>query len=717
MIPAERETPPRLRPRLSVPRRGHVLSSTAERYGAPIRTAVAAVAAALRHPASPADIAASTWTAGPSSVAFARTAVEMTAWHLCTQWVLGTTLGALSDTATLTDAAAWFAPEDPNSLAAIAAEMGPRAHGSALAQLRSVADPEALADLMPYVLDPHGPGSRLSVRRDPKTQATRETKRSSGSFYTPADVADHMAQRSFRHAPLSHPLTVFDPACGTGVFLRAALTALCTSHPTANPLTLAEQSLFGVDVDPWAVDASAYVLLHDILAKRQRTRRTPRAIWSLLRGNLALADALSIDPARASGACSAVASNGQGCLPLSKQGKIPAAAQERRVAIDALFPTMLRGPHIIIGNPPYAPIGSRPDLAELGAIFETLRPIAPTSDIHPLFLEQMVRLAAPDTSGALVLPLSIAFNSRPQFTAGRRIIGRTAGAWRFSFFDREPHALFGEDVKTRNTIVSWSRRAGDARTQIMTGQLLKWRGDSRAQLLETIHFTEIEAAIDDGIPKLSGSLQSEAFAMLHAKRPRLADDMLSIAGSELTETFQADASTVFVGGTAYNFINAFLRPPAAMQPAGRPSANTVHAIRCASEADAAVIYAILSSRLTFWLWHVIGDGFHVSRAFLENLPIGLASIAKADRARLAKLGIQLWAQLKTAPLVSNNRGRTSIAFPAARAREQQQQIDAMLVGALGLKESFIDNLDAFTNSVVAAAPCGSIETLTPKECS
>jgi len=27
------------------------------------------------------------------------------------------------------------------------------------------------------------------------------------------------------------------------------------------------------------------------------------------------------------------------------------------------------------------------------------------------------------------------------------------GTWRCAFFDREPHALFGEDVETRNAIL------------------------------------------------------------------------------------------------------------------------------------------------------------------------------------------------------------------------------------------------------------------------
>lgn len=692
-------------PRLSVPRRGHVLSSAAEVFGEPIRAAVTTIAAGLRpHMAAFPAATARSATVGPPSVLLTRSAAEMAAWHLCTQWVLGVVLGALKDAGTLTEAATWFANDLTGSLAPVAAQLGSHTHKAALAQLRSIADPEALADLLPYVLDPHGPGSRLSVMRDPTTRATREKKRSSGVFYTPADVADHMMRLALNHAPLSHPLTVFDPACGTGVFLRSALAALGARHPTADPLTLAEQSLFGVDIDPWAVDATAYVLLHDALARQPLGRRKPISLWRLLRGNLAVADALSIDPAHA-GDDAAPGPDGH------RQRRQPLRHEiKARIAINDLFPKMLRGPRIIIGNPPYAPIGLRPDLINLGTIFETLRPVAPTSDIHPLFIEQMVRLAAPETSGALVVPLSISFNSRPQYTAARGLVGRTAGAWRFSFFDREPHALFGEDVKTRNTIVSWSRQDSASRAQIMTGPLLKWRGDTRARLFESIHFTEITTPIGNGIPKLSGALQSETFTRLQSKGSRLADLFLSISGSELTDTFQANASTVFVGSTAYNFINAFLKPPANLRPSGRASSNTVHAIRCASPGDAHLVYAILSSRVTFWLWHVIGDGFHVSRTFLEDLPIGAASFDNRTGNQLAELGQQLWVQLRSTPLSSNNRGRTSVAFPATRARDQQQEIDNLIIGALGLTSSFANNLSVFINSVVAAAPCGSFET-------
>ena len=65
----------------------------------------------------------------------------------------------------------------------------------------------------------------------------------------------------------------------------------------------------------------------------------------------------------------------------------------------------------------------------------------------------MWQLARPGRSASgMVVPLSLGCSRRTQLTALRRAIAASGGRWRFAFFDREPHALFGEDVKTRNTI-------------------------------------------------------------------------------------------------------------------------------------------------------------------------------------------------------------------------------------------------------------------------
>lgn len=681
-------------PQLAVPRRGHVLSRVAEIYGEPVRETVSVLSGSLARKRQCASLyetlfpSTGPWQPTPGLV---RPPAEMAAWAIVSIWVTGVATGAIPVTATLAIAEDWFfGQETPERLTPLPSA---RAIGEAESILHEVADPSAYRDLLPYILDPHGPGSRLSVRRDPGTRAARARKRAEGVFYTPADVAHYMVVACLDSIGGQQPVPVFDPACGTGVFLRAALAELRNRHPAQEASRLAAECLFGTDIDPWPLNAAAFVLLAETLIASERNSQAPAVLWRRLRRNFSCIDTLRLDPAP----------------PKDTRGSSAPASlddtSEVRVPLSRLFPALEKGPRVIVGNPPYANLGQRNDFTVLGSRFQTLAvKTTPTAEIYLPFLEQMTRLIERDQcAGALVLPLSLACNVGAQFAAARALIAQKPGRWRFAFFDREPHALFGEDVKMRNAIVLWSKGPADRKTSIATGPLRKWRGDSRAAMFQSLRFTPIETDIRSGIPKIGGARQAAALKALSGRLTQLESAVTGIGRATLDQAPRATDKTVFVGPTAYNFLNVFFKPPRGLLSAGQSlSEHPLHAIDCATREEALAVFAILSSHLAYWWWHAHGDGFHVSRRTIASFPFGIETISGRTLARLAAHGAELWSTICASPVISLNRAKISLAFTPNGHDELRRNADEILAEVADLDRSFVDELQQFTVHTVAA---------------
>jgi len=698
----------RKQPSLDVPRQGYVLSTSSERFGAPIRRAVGV----LRQNISPAE-AAVAWEqfyacrkVEPGATNL-RSKEELGAWAVVAAWIVGNATQSIPPNASLLDAEAWFLGQPTGQGIVCLASSEARIETERL--LHSIVDVQAFSDLLPYILDPHGEGSRLSVVRRPETTKARDQKRAYGVYYTPGDVAAYMVSEVIR--PLRNEvgvLTVFDPACGSGVFLRAAFRELARLNPDSDLLGLACSGLFGTDIDPWALDASAFVLLLESHASVKKHGIPPVHAWHALRLNLAHIDALRLDPVQMDSLDQERSDTLQHCRGELISGVLPSRFGEKPqtwpVPIQIIFPGLLEGPRVLIGNPPYAEVNGNSDHISLIKRFETFRAApSPSSDLFPLFVEQMTRLVAPNAhGGAMVLPLSIACNSGKQFVSIRNLIGRTPGEWKFAFFDREPHALFGEDVKTRNAIVVWDKKGRNQNVEISTGPLRKWRGHSRARMLSGISFTPIEIDISPGVPKVEGKMQAVALGHLCEESSRLQHVVKRIGRATLHEAIHGSDSTVYVGATAYNFLNVFLRPPTLdLKEGASLTANPMHALVCPTREIALQVYAVLSSRLAFWWWHVHGDGFHVSRRIIETLPVGELMTDQNLTAELCDLGRSLWSRVSSNPTVSLNRGSTSLGFSAG-AYDERICIDSLLVGALGLQTSFVDELGQFCEKMISA---------------
>ena len=687
---------------LAVPRRGHVLSTVVEKHGRPIREAVAALSGSLARTQC-GEIRAALFLPRRERPEpdFIRSDAEMAAWAIVSMWGVSVAAKALPPSASLTDAEQWFfGPYAGERLTSLASD---RALRKAETALRIQADASAYLELLPYMLDPHGPGSRLSVRRDPATRSARKRKRAEGVFYTPADVADYMVCTCLTAVPASENApSVFDPACGTGVFLRAALQQIRLRHPGKDVLSLACECLFGADIDPWPLDATAFVLLCDSLSAVVGQGAVPAEGWRRIRMNLACVDTLCIDPAEGT-------SQGAG-----KNTRHDPAGDDR-CSISQLFPALARGPTVILGNPPYADLGQRDDIARLGRVYDTLAIKSQrNAELCLLFIEQMIRLANQETcSGALVLPLSVACNIGRQFSIARELISNTRGHWWFAFFDREPHALFGEDVKTRNTIMLWSRTPSDTRSVLSTGPLRKWRGDSRAAMFRSLSFTAVDVDIRTGIPKIDGSCQAVALKALSMRSGRLEQVAQSIGRVGLAELLDGDDRSVFVGPTSYNFLNVMMRPrQGLLQGEQALSEHSLHVVRCASETDALAVFAILSSHIAYWWWHTHGDGFHVSKRFIAEMPFGVEGLTEYVTDGLSMHGSELWSAINTKPIISLNRGRTSLAYTPNGHDDIRRKIDQLLADLAGLEGDFVDELQQFTVRTVAATLRGdtAIET-------
>ena len=647
-----------------VPRRGYVLSSAVEEIATHARAVVADVTTSFR---------GDTDRACAYVPEHGKPQAERAAWRAVGAWLIRQAADPACQDASLEGAQSWYlgrplAPEEVSFWAALDTR--------ARSRLGTIARRPGMRELMPYILDAHGPGSRLSVQRDPSTLVSRARKKASGVFYTPPDVATFMVRSSLQGSKEGNISTVLDPAVGTGVFLRAALEALRADDAAANAFELARDRLFGCDIDELALDGAASVLLLDTLADAEKVTSCPAEAWGVLRANLRCCDALLIDP---------------GDVTSTIDGRVP---------LDKLFPRVGNGFDLILGNPPYADLGERSDLSALVARFFTLaaKPKA-TADLYPVFLEQMTRLAGPAASGAMVVPLSLACNEGLQFPACRELMQREPGNWRFAFFDRQPHALFGEDVKTRNAIVLW-HKGGSPR--VSTGPLRRWRGGHRAAMLASIDYTEISADIRSGIPKVHGRLQADAWACLRAERVRCSALVKACARSTLDKLPYEAPTDVFVAPTAYNFLGIARPITLAAKPGETLSANPLHRLSCRSAKGAAAAYALLSSNLAFWWWHVTGDGFHVGQSVLLDLPTGSAASDPAMLDRLAELGDAIWALSSAQAVRSLNRGRVSYAFSATGAPELRRAVDSILVAALGLPSSFLGELEGFTQTIIEA---------------
>lgn len=605
---------------------------------------------------------------------------------LAAQWLVAYSTGALPLSTSLRGAETWFLGEQ-RCFPHFAPPYCPQ---DALGDL----SPTDAFALLPYLLDPYAPATRRCVMKDGGLIADRRARKAAGVYYTPADLANHMA----RGASPWDAQTCLDTACGSGVFLRAA-----------SMLGGEGLRVFGCDIDPLAAEMSAFVLLATSRA-RSDGGPSPWARWHLCRGDLATIDSLLL---RAGTSCSELEIKSrrrerERVRQALVDGQDPPTTQENQASLwlGDLFPELADGCDVFLSNPPYARLGEHPALVQIADLHASFRDASPTpsTNVFPPFVEHTWRLTRVDTGrAATVVPLSLASGTGQHLRALRREMSAQPGRWRVSCFDRAPDALFGDDVKTRNAIVEY--RAEGERGVETTG-LMRWTSRSRARFLATIEHSELRGlAIEPFVTKLGSDAEVSLYRTLRARQGGFGASFRALDRIDPAAAAREEAPTaVYVAPTAYNWLGCArsFAPWADRTDLGGSPLTRIE-FESTTAADAA--HAILSSRLTLWLWRVEGDGFHVSQRFVRSIPFDLGHMPSGSRGGLARLGAALWEAVARRPLVSVNKGKRTLTFSPDHAPDLLDQIDRALLSALDLGQAEIDfDLRSWRERLVVVDP-------------
>jgi len=578
-------------------------------------------------------------------------------------WAVGRSLGFIGPDSDLGDAEEWFTGDRSATSAIVDADLRV---GSAI--LQSGGQPTSLGPILPYVLDLHAPGTRREAIRDPSNLNSRSRRKQSGVFYTPGDVARFIVASAIDRWCGSGVPSVFDPACGSGVFLRAAFWHLVGRGWRTSEVL---DHLFGCDISLAAIESSAFVLTHDALQVDRNL--DPLETWKRIRKNLTCGNSLLIPTS------------------CSNATVLQEPSQQTRLPMDRF--------DVVVANPPYAQLGADAARNDLEYRFDVFSGgISPGSDRYIPFLEFMWILTNDSGVASMVVPLSVAYNSQSAFARLRGCMQNQAGKWSFLFFDRTPDAIFGDDVKQRAAIVLLEK---NREAPLLTSSVLRWTSRTRQTIFSWDTVVPFHGSILGFIPKLGSAWETTEYQTLQASTQQFSEDWIETRRVSIGEASR-NSNLVFVAGTAYNWLSVMRDPCPAQQGLVSPSESPMLMMRFASPHVADFAYGLLCSRLVYWLWRVESDCFHVQRQFLGRLPVSSATLGQLRVTAIADAARRLWASVVETPVRSVNGGRETIGYCPHGQVDLLDAIDQQLAVGLGLSTATVERLRDFVyaNSVV-----------------
>lgn len=256
---------------------------------------------------------------------------------------------------------------------------------------------------------------------------------------------------------------------------------------------------------------------------------------------------------------------------------------------------------VIVANPPYVGTTANEVITQL---YRT----AKCGDLYAWMFEQALKVTGSTSTVGMIVPLSIMFSR--QFKTLRGLILNSTGKTSFAAFDASRDGIFppsggGSRNGQRVSIVTHQMSKDERR--VYATNMMRWYAEERPFLIPSLRFADVtDVANEKGIPKL-GDPQLIEFYRRIIRFDRTIGTSMYVPKKNQQEP---PLHYLYLSGSGRYFLTAM---PKAMRNTGL----NVIAFEDEWMRDLAVV--VLNSNIFYWLWYVLGDGFHVTNDNAETM--------------------------------------------------------------------------------------------------
>lgn len=340
----------------------------------------------------------------------------------------------------------------------------------------------------------------------------------------------------------------------------------------------------------------------------------------------------------------------------------------------------------IIGNPPY--IKATKVRKSYGDLAGTKTWKCP--DIYAWVMERSTELLRVGGRCGMITPLSLGFNAA--FKSCREVLLNTYCKNWFSSFGRIPSALFGSEVRTRNTI-HIGIKAPSKETLCYTTRLHRWSHEARESLFDNILYIPFNPDLwDTRVPKFNTPALASAFESAMMKNPRL---------SFMVSTQKRPAHTLYFKQVAYNWLTVCRKLPPCYINGKEVPHTKIGSLGFRDEQLCNLAMLLASGKIMFVFWLVVGDDFNVTKQNFLDFPADLSLISTETQQSILGEFSALLMAMKNSVQFKSNAGRRVGTYNLLKCRSVTDKTDALFAKSLGL-DKVLSDIDLYCSQVIAS---------------